>query len=259
MEQSFIAANAIVENTTHQSRAPLWSSSAATRCSPRRAVNEDCFVQIEEAGFFVVADGVGGHTDGDLASRAVIETLGCVVAPNTPLDARVVDAERALHSVNTVLWREAQTRPQPTLIASTVAALILSKGYAACLWAGDSRVYVYRAGHLYQLTLDHNVAAENDLAPHGDALTRAIGAAETLELGRLVTPIEPGDIFLVCSDGVTKFVDDVEIAHFLVDPPDGLATRIVAAVVERDGNDDATAIVVRYVGDQSGLSANGAS
>jgi serine/threonine-protein phosphatase Stp1 len=247
MDSSTVRAQLAMENTANGAPA-LWNSSAATRCGPKHLVNEDCFAQMDEAGGFVVADGVGGHTDGGLASRAVVETLGCVVEAGADLDARVLASEQALHSVNEALWRESQRRPQPTMIASTVAALLIARGYAVCLWAGDSRVYVYRAGHLYQLTQDHNAAAETGLAHFGAALTRAIGAAEQLELDRLVTPTEPGDTFLICSDGITKFVGDAELARFLDDPLDGLATRIVAAVVERGGNDDATAIVVRYIG-----------
>jgi len=203
---------------------------------------------MEEAGVFVVADGVGGHTDGGLASRAAVETLGFVVEPNVSLEARVVASEEALHSVNEGLRRESERRPQPAMIASTIAELLLDEGYAVCLWAGDSRIYVYRAGHLYQLTQDHNAAAEHGRPESGGALTRALGAAEDLELDRLVTSAEPGDTFLICSDGITKFLDDSELAAFLIEPLDGLAARIVAAVVERRGNDDATAIVVRYTG-----------
>lgn len=236
------------ESAEHGVLTVCWNSSAATRRGPKHAVNEDCFYRIDEAGLFVVADGVGGHTDGGLASRAVIEVLGCVIEADAGLEARVLACEHALHSVNGALWREAQQRSQPTMIASTVAALMLAKGLAVCLWAGDSRIYVYRAGHLYQLTRDHNVGAECGAAsPQSGALTRAIGAAQQLELGRLVTPVEPGDTFLICSDGVTKVMRDIELAQFLDDPVDGLATRMIAAIVEREGNDDATAIVVRYI------------
>ena len=188
-----------------------------------------------------------GHTDGGLASRAVIEILRHAISADPNLEVRVLALEQALQQVNGALWRESQQRAQPTMIASTVAALMLSKNYAVCLWAGDSRVYVHRAGHLYQLTQDHNVGSDSGLpSQDSGALTRAIGADESLELGRLVTPAQPGDTFLLCSDGVTKVLPDMELAHFLEDPLDGLAMRIIAAVVDRKGNDDATAIVVRY-------------
>ncbi len=235
------------ENAGHGPSTQRWICSAATRCGPQHSVNEDCFERVDEAGFFVVADGVGGHSDGGLASRVVVEMTAYVVEAGAGLEARVHACEQALHLANDALRRESQRRPQPTMIASTVAALMLAKDFAVCLWAGDSRIYVYRAGHLYQLTRDHSFEAEHGAAPaNSGALTRAIGAAERLELGRLVTPAEPGDTFLVCSDGVTKVLGDIELAQFLDEPLDGLATRIIAAVVERGGNDDATAVVVRY-------------
>jgi serine/threonine protein phosphatase PrpC len=225
---------------------PAWRSSAATRRGPRHAVNEDSFDQNDETGVFVVADGVGGHAEGDLASRAVIETLSHVVRLEGELDARAEAVEGGLRSVNAALWRRSRGRSDDKMIASTVAALLLADGYAVCLWAGDSRIYVCRAGHLYQLSRDHVV----DVGPeqHRGALTGAVGADEELELERLVTAAESGDTFLVCSDGVTKVVDDLEVARFLEGPVEGLAARIIAAVAERGGNDDATAIVVRYRG-----------
>lgn len=223
-----------------------WLSSAATRCGPRHAVNEDSFDQNDETGVFIVADGVGGHADGDVASRAVIETLSAVVGLENGLDARALAIEDGLRSVNAALWRQSLRRPDAMTSASTAAALLLAEGYAVCLWAGDSRIYVSRGGHLYQLSRDHVVDAGPEA--HRGALTRAVGAAEELEVDRLVTAAEHGDTFLVCSDGVTKVVDDDEVARFLEGPVESLATRIIAVVAERGGNDDATAIVVRYIG-----------
>jgi serine/threonine protein phosphatase PrpC len=223
-----------------------WRSSAATRRSPRHAVNEDSFDQNDETGVFIVADGVGGHADGDVASRAVIEILSAVVGLENGLDARAMAIEEGLRSVNAALWRQSLRRPDAMTSASTAAALLLAEGYAVCLWAGDSRIYVSRGGHLYQLSRDHVVDAGPET--HRGALTRAVGAAEELEVDRLVTAAERGDTFLVCSDGVTKVVDDDEVARFLEGPVESLAARIIAAVEERGGNDDATAIVVRYIG-----------
>jgi serine/threonine protein phosphatase PrpC len=224
-----------------------WRSCAATRRGPNHAVNEDSYSDIGEAGVYVVADGVGGHTDGGLASRAIVQILSEVAYSADTLDARVEIVEQALHSVNGALWRESQQRGDRVVIASTVAALMLAENYAVCLWAGDSRIYVSRAGHLYRLTRDHSEAsATQSSSPHSEALTRAVGSAEHLHLDRLVTTAEPGDRFLVCSDGVTKVMSDNDLARYLEDPLDGLAARIIAAVVDRGGNDDATAIIVRY-------------
>jgi serine/threonine protein phosphatase PrpC len=224
-----------------------WRSCAATRRGPNHPVNEDSYGDLGEAGIYVVADGVGGHTDGGLASRAIVQMLSEVALSADTLDARVEIVEQALQSVNGALWRESRQRGERVVIASTVAALMLAENYAVCLWAGDSRIYVNRAGHLYRLTRDHNEAnSTHPLSGHGEALTRAVGSSEDLNLERLVTTAEPGDKFLVCSDGVTKVMSDGDLARFLEDPLEGLAARIIAAVVEKGGNDDATAIIVRY-------------
>jgi serine/threonine protein phosphatase PrpC len=227
-----------------------WRSSAATRCGPRHEVNEDCYREIEAVGLFAVADGLGGYTDGSLASRSVIEILDCVTQDEADFETRVEMVEHALQSVNAALWREAQERPGATVIASTIAVLMFGGKLAVCLWAGDSRIYVHRAGHLYQLTSDHNAAAEGGIMGEGgEALTRAVGAATELELGRVVTQAESGDTFLICSDGVPKVMEDIELAQFLDGPVEGLAMRIVAAAVAKGGTDDTTAVIVRYEGE----------
>lgn len=227
-----------------------WTSSAATRCGPHHAVNEDSYGDLEAAGLFVVADGVGGHSDGDVASGAVCGVLDEVVRPQDDIETRVLAVEEALRAINAVLWREARNRPQPTIIATTVATLLLVDNLAACVWAGDSRIYLYRDGHLYQLTRDHNLEVEFGTSGHaGGQLTRAVGSAAELDLERVVTEACSGDVFLLCSDGVTKVLDDVELAHFLENATDGLAPRLIGAVADRGGPDDATAIVVRYARD----------
>ena len=218
-----------------------WASSAATYRGPKHAVNEDSYCAIDEAGLFAVADGVGGHSDGEIASRAIVEVLVHIGESGGALEERARAAEDALHSVNAALWRESQRRGAD-IIASTVVAAVTSCEQAVCLWAGDSRVYLYREGALYQLTRDHSSAALR--SGRGD-LTRALGADEQLELDRIVIAAEVGDTLLLCSDGVTKMMPDVELATFLADPLDGLATRLIAAVVDRGGEDDSTAVIAR--------------
>jgi protein phosphatase len=226
-----------------------WTSSSATRCGSSHAVNQDCFGDIGAAGLFVVADGVGGSADGEVASQAVVDLLDNVVPACEHLETRVQLAEDALNSVNAALWREGQGRAEPAVMATTVVALLLANRIAACLWAGDSRIYLYRDGHLYQLTRDHNLSEMFGTSGSlGGQLTRAIGSAETIVIDRVITDAQPGDVFLLCSDGITKVFDDVEIAHFLEGGGDDLAPRMVEAVAERGGTDDATAIAVFYDG-----------
>lgn len=225
-----------------------WQASSATRCGLRHAANEDAIVDLAGLGIFAVADGMGGHTDGALASQSIVEIIRRVADLHDGLDAKVADIEAALHSVNEALWREAASRLGNVIIGSTVAALVINEHYAVCLWSGDSRVYLRRQDELYQLTKDHTVEAEDGIDAPGGILTHAVGSASTLMLDRLVTGVEPADTFLVCSDGITKVLSDHELNGLLAEPIEGLAPRIVASAVEQGATDDISVIVVRLAG-----------
>ncbi|MHB8884996.1 MAG: PP2C family protein-serine/threonine phosphatase [Methylovirgula sp.] len=235
--------------------------SSATRQSPNHAENEDSLAVLPEVGLFVVADGVGGHVDGGLASRSIVEILSHAVEKGASLPERMEQAEMALQSINRALRREAEQRPKPVIIGSTVALLLLGDGYAACLWAGDSRIYLERDGDLYQLTRDHTLAAETqetDARAH-NTITRAIGPQDDLELDRIVTPVDVGDTLLVCSDGLTKVVSHDEIGELMREPITGLADRLVARAVILGSRDDVTVIVVRIVAEGDAAEARAQS
>lgn len=222
-----------------------WHCCSATRAGPRHTVNEDAAAELPDVGVFVVADGVGGHTDGALASHSIVEIIRCVASMHDGLDARVADIEAALQSVNEALRREAESRPGNVIIGSTVAVLVMNEHYAVCIWGGDSRIYLRRQDHLYQLTKDHTLQEEEDPNAPSGVLTRAVGSAETLVLDRVVTTIEAGDTFLVCSDGLTKVLSDEDLNTLLAEPIEGLAARLVASAVTEGSTDDVSAILVR--------------
>lgn len=225
-------------------------ASSATRQAPHHDENEDSLVAVSEAGLFVVADGIGGHTDGGLASRSIIKILYECVEAGAAFDMRMEQAERALATVNRALHREGAQRPTPVIIGSTVAALLIGEGYAGCLWAGDSRIYLRREGELFQLTVDHTLAAELEDAAHPSAhntITRAIGPSDRLELDRIITHIEADDTLLLCSDGLTKVVSDAEIGDMMGEPITGIAERLVARAVTLGSRDDVSVIVVRVL------------
>lgn len=227
----------------------LWMSSSATSCGPGHEINEDAHIERPDAGLFAVADGVGGHEDGGVASRAIIEILNRVISEGADLDERVQIVEDALHAVNAALWRAAQSAEPPHTVGSTVVALLISNGYAVCFWAGDSRAYLHRGSHFYQLTRDHNLATDFGIDTlNGAALTRAVGSSAELKLDRIVTALKPDDTLLICSDGITKVMDDQTIAMRMQEPIRGLAARLVATAIDQGGRDDITAIAVRYHG-----------
>jgi serine/threonine protein phosphatase PrpC len=226
---------------------PGTVASSATWQSASHAHNEDAMAAVPEAGLFVVADGMGGHADGDLASRSIVEILCHAVDGGSELAERMEQAEMAIQSINRALRREGEQRPKPVIIGSTVALLLIGEGYAACLWAGDSRIYLLRDGELYQLTRDHTLAAETQetSARAQNIITRAVGPRDLLELDRLVTPVTLGDTLLVCSDGLTKVMEPDEIGELMREPMTGLAERIVARAVVLGSRDDVTVVVVR--------------
>jgi protein phosphatase/serine/threonine-protein phosphatase Stp1 len=160
-------------------------------------------------------------------------------------------------AVHQVLREEAARRGPGKVIASTFVALLLRDAQFVCLWAGDSRAYLWRDGALQQLSRDHSLVqelvdsghlspAEAEAHPHANIITRAVGAeAEALQLDKVGGPAEPGDRFLLCSDGLCKTLSDAEIAAVLSAPRETNVTdRLIAAALSRGANDNVTAIVV---------------
>lgn len=226
----------------------IWISTSLSRRSPLRDVNQDAFIDYPAAGLFAVADGMGGHSDGERASRSIVEGLGSSVLPNVPLDQRVAQTELSILEVNAALRREGERQGESTIIGSTIASLVVSQSYAVCLWAGDSRIYLFREGRLYQLTKDHSLDDMSDGAIQTmNMITRAVGSSDLLKLDRVVTPVQLYDTFLVCSDGLTKMIGSSEIGNFLSEPIEGLADRLVASAAVKGARDDVTVVVARSI------------
>lgn len=218
-----------------------------------RSRNEDAFLCRPEIGLFAVADGMGGLVAGDRASRAVVRALGALGPAATPaaLDREV---ERALAEVHERLLAEAVSfGPSGT----TVVVLLLGERSFRVLWCGDSRAGRLRDGRLEWLTTDHNLAAElvrrgrlsDEEArrhPLASRLTHALGCQPELHIDRLAGRVLAGDLFLLCSDGLTGELGDAEIARILADPdPERAADRLLAAALDRGGRDNVTFVLVR--------------
>jgi type VI secretion system protein ImpM len=218
--------------------APIrFQSAAASDVGNVRTINQDSYLELPESGLWVVADGIGGHSDGEVASRMVCDALADFQQVGT-LDDTVAAARDRLEAVNGQLVRTAARSLLGDRCGSTVVALLVRGSQCAVLWAGDSRVYRWRSGRLEQMTRDHSVAASH-------AITRAIGAQALLELDSCRDQVRPGDRYLLCSDGLTHVVPDAGIAGCME------AADIAAAVqalieVTRDGGapDNVTALIV---------------
>ena len=235
-----------------------WTSAARTDVGLVRSRNEDACLAQPQRGLWAVADGMGGHAFGDLASGAVVEALAALPAPDSLAD--FVELARArLTQVNETLRLEARTRQVP-VIGSTVVALLAFEHEAACLWAGDSRIYLCRQGRLQQLTRDHSqleALKERGVdmasaAASPNMITRAVGAADSIAFDVAPLTVRDGDMFLLCSDGLSTPVEESAIASALA-PGDcaAAAEALVALALASGGRDNITVVVVR-VDDLSG-------
>jgi protein phosphatase len=232
-----------------------WTSAARTDVGCVRQINEDALLDTPEHGLWAVADGMGGHAVGDLASRMVIECLAKVPATNG-LASVIADARARLLDVNEKLRVEAARR-QVSRIGSTVVLLIARDGACGYMWAGDSRVYLFRQGRLMQLTRDHShveelkargqLTAEEALHhPAQHLITRAVGALDVLELDENTITLNDGDMFLLCSDGLSNEVSEAEMASELA-PGDCemAAQRLLEIALARGGRDNISVVVAR--------------
>lgn len=238
--------------------ASTWRSAARTDTGKVRARNEDAFLALPEQGLWAVADGMGGHQNGALASRLIVEHLAELPALGD-LDARLVALRACLHRLNRRLGQELTvTAERPdTLIGSTVVALLVEGERAVCVWAGDSRCYLWRGNRLYQLSRDHSLRQQlideqqlspeqADRHPSAHALTRAIGASEDLVLDILELDVLPGDAFLLCSDGLYQGLPSDTLGAALSLPSPQLALqRLFQHALEGPARDNLSAVVIR--------------
>ncbi len=228
--------------------------SAVSHAGAVRPENQDALLCRPEVGLYVVADGAGGHRDGALASNRVVASVASLAAGLSAAE-RLTHLRHRLSALHDALLEEAATLRPERGMASTVVALLLDQDFFACLWAGDSRIYLLREGELTQLTRDHSVvqelvdtgmieAWEAESHPQAHVITRAIGAGRSpLVLDKRVGQLLPFDRFLLCSDGLSKTLADAEIKLLLQQGGDA-AAQLVEAALLRKARDNVTAIVV---------------
>jgi protein phosphatase len=234
----------------------MFDTGAATHVGKVRQRNEDSYLVRPEAGIWAVADGMGGHEAGDLASKIVIEALCAIERPSSAADL-LEQCEERIAAANMQL-KEIGRERGGVIIGATVALLLVFEDYYACLWAGDSRVYVVREKKIIQLSQDHTEVEELLVKgvitreeartwKAGNALTRAIGATDDVELEITSGPMVSGDAFVICSDGLTRHVSDEEILNHVDNGVSQEACdRLVALTLERGATDNVTLVVVRF-------------
>lgn len=219
-----------------------------------RKLNEDAWLDRSEVGLWAVADGMGGHAAGDVASQEVMQALAKVSDFSSAFAFRR-SVRNALFWANATLQRMA-IRDMLDTVGSTAVVLMAHGGHYACTWAGDSRAYLLRSGALSRITTDHSLAqelvskgtlseAEARSIPNANVITRAVGARRTLELDGVYGRIQGGDRFLLCSDGLFNVLADDEITAILGNgSADHAAQQLIQRALAGGAPDNVTCVVI---------------
>jgi serine/threonine protein phosphatase PrpC len=233
-----------------------WRSVSSSHVGTVRKVNEDSVLERPEIGLWVVADGMGGHAAGDVASSMIVESLQGIRAPSDEA-AFLEDIERRLQRINTQLLHYAAEHVPGGVMGSTVAAFASYRTKALCLWAGDSRIYRLRGGELERLTRDHSqvedlislgIIRREDAEHHPESniITRAVGATPDLAIDQRVGELRAQDTYLICSDGLTAVVKDAELGPLMEqsDCEEAVSALLHLALV-RGARDNVTLVIIK--------------
>jgi protein phosphatase len=237
-----------------------------------RPSNEDAYAVAADLGLYVVTDGVGGNAAGEVASRLAVDSIvaffrdiasSLPAAADAPQAARQASFDaslfaRAVEEANAVVRSAASGNPAMTGMATTVTGLLLRHEHAVLAHVGDSRAYLWRGRRLRQLTEDHTAIAahvqagfmtraEAARSPLRGVITRSVGDDEQVEVDTRLLAVEPGDTFLLCSDGLHDVLADDAIAGVLLREPDitRAATRLIELANDGGGPDNVTAVLAR--------------
>lgn len=227
---------------------------AKTHVGLTRKINEDAVLALPDQDIWVVSDGMGGHEAGDYASRLITDSIATIPLGLDP-GARMHALRDAVQAAHRIILQEAEARGRG-VIGATIVALMLANRHFVAIWAGDSRIYRLRNGLIDMLTTDHSAVAALVLAgkmswdeaeqhPQSNAITRAVGVGNTLELDKIRGEVQPGDRFLVCSDGLTKYATFGILQDTLASYPiETVSERLIQIALTGGGSDNISVIVV---------------
>ena len=258
--------------TAGKSASPVFKvhSAGITDVGRKRNHNEDSYLIDDELQLYVVADGMGGHAGGGTASRIAVETIDRELRSaregsenpfrlDVPLqDSPLPEAIRnAVESACLAIFSAAQDDPRLAGMGTTVIALLVKGHQAFFAHVGDSRAYLIRGDLIQQISEDHSLVNEQikagmitpEEAKHSrykNIITRSVGFEEEVQVDVMGLTLEPGDTFVLCSDGLANMVDDEELRQ-VVDrtPLESAPQKLVELANERGGDDNITVIVVR--------------
>jgi PPM family protein phosphatase len=220
-----------------------------------RPINEDRFLSRPEFGVFVVADGMGGHSHGDIASSAIVQCVEDTLSKASHAQ-KVKALTESLLRANEVIGGVSRSNDN-IVIGSTIAGLVVTGGRFSVLWSGDSRVYLVRDGRIQQLTTDHNEAEmllrqgaitreQARQWPRRNVIVHAIGVNEEPHIEITEGAVRAGDVFVLCSDGLTNHLSDLEIKQIAAENPARQAcVELIRIALARGGTDNVSVITVR--------------
>jgi PPM family protein phosphatase len=231
---------------------------ARTEIGKIRYVNEDAFYADPDEGIFLVADGLGGHPAGDVASRMVVEeALRFLGGKGRVLQGKVAVGQ-AIKNANEAVYNESIKTPHVSGMGTTVVLALLRGDVLYLANVGDSRAYLYSEKGLRQLTRDHTITFQLyeqgkirketiPFHPYHGVLLRSVGLERTVEVDTYEVDYKKGDYVILCTDGLTDLVKDMEIEEILMKYPrlEETCAAMIALAMERGGTDNITVIVIR--------------
>lgn len=240
-----------------------WKSAARTDVGCVRKVNEDALMSNQDEAHWVVADGMGGHNAGDVASSEICGALAHLKQTDD-FPAFIDNIESSIVQVNQMLVEMAEK--ENGLIGSTVVGMAFNQKHIVSYWAGDSRNYLFRSNRLKQITIDHTAVQEMVEAnlispeevnthPEKNIITRAVGSDSKIFVDFSIDEVQDGDLYVVCSDGVEKEMSDEELENLLLNADGSLdetVNEIVDLVLERGARDNVSVILIQFSSNKSG-------
>jgi len=227
-----------------------------------RKANEDKYLADKNRGLFIVADGMGGHEAGEIASSLAIKTLDELLTEDEILQKGGEGLRQAVKSANTIIYNEAKINSRCTGMGTTVTAAMFTDIHLYIAHIGDSRAYLIRDESIKLLTKDHSLVGElvrqGELTekeainhPHRNVLTRALGTEPEVEIDLMEVNTKPGDLLLLCTDGLYNLVQNDEILQAVLNNGDDLrktVDQLVKLSLNRGGLDNITVVLVSYDG-----------
>lgn len=247
------------------------NSAGDTHVGRKRKGNEDSFFIDDDVGLYVVADGMGGHAAGEIASSETTEVMYSMVKRGLPELGPMVGildpetqrrAERlmesAVQAATYMVYSIAELELEKSGMGTTVSAMLITGEYAITAQVGDSRIYRVRGEHVEQLTEDHTLVnwqikeglitpAEAAYSPHRNVITRAVGNRDYVEVDTNVLPLSPGDRFLLCSDGLHGYLHDEDVVDVMRLGGAQAVAEFIRLANERGGKDNITAVTIEIL------------